>query len=126
MTTNLNRSLLQIIGLGWLGFLLSGIVIGRLFAVTKVTVLVDRAKCDRQAWRQVSDRYAELFKDHERKRIQLSQMVLISNLGEEVREVVPTPAEFQAIETYGEPSTERLRQLQAGFTKVEVLTCNPL
>jgi hypothetical protein len=111
--------------LGWLGFLLTGIVITRLFAISKVTVLVDRAKCDRQTWRQVSDRYAELFKDHERKRIQLSQMVLISDLGEEVREVVPTPAEFQVLETYGEPSTERLRQLQAGFSEVEVLTCHP-
>jgi hypothetical protein len=125
LTTHLNRSLLQIIGFGWLGFLVAGIVVTRLFAISKVTVLVDRAKCDRQAWRQVSDRYAELFKDHERKRIQLAQMVLISDHGEEVREVVPTPVEFQALETYGEPSTERLRQLQAGFAEVEVLTCYP-
>lgn len=120
---NLNRSLMQIIGFGWLGFLCLGIVINRLFAITQVTVLVDRAQCDRTSWQKVSDRYAELLRDHERRRIQLTKLVILSDLGAEVRDSLPTPAEFNALETYGEANPERVEQLVAGFPTVEVLSC---
>jgi hypothetical protein len=119
----LNYSLLRILGLGWLSFLLAGIVIARFFSLTQLTVLVDRSKCDRQGWREVSDRYADLYKAHERKRIKLSQVVIVSELGEEIRKPAPTPQEFQAIETIGAPDTERFSRIRAGFAEVEVLAC---
>ncbi len=119
----LNYSLLRILGLGWLGFLLAAVVIARFFSLPQLTVLIERSKCDRQGWRELSDRYADLYKAHERRRIRLSQVVIVSELGEEIRTTIPTPREFQSIETVGAPDKERLSRITAGFTEVEVLAC---
>jgi hypothetical protein len=120
----LNRSLLQILGLGWLSFLGAGVVISWLFPLTQLTVLVDRSRCDPLGWQALSDRYADLYKAHERNRVQLLQVVIVSELGEEIRETPPTPQEFRAIETVGAPEAERLSRIKAGFSNVELLACS--
>ncbi len=120
---DLNRSLLWTVSLGWLSFLVAGVVVARLFSISQVTVLIDRSACDAEGWQQVSDRYAALYQAHQRKRLQLSQMIIVSDLGEEVRETVPTPAEFHRMETSGQPNSQRFDQLKNGFDNVRVLTC---
>ncbi len=120
---DLNRSLLWTVGLGWLGFLVAGVVIARLFAISQVTVLIDRSDCDAEGWQQVSDRYAALYQAHQSRRLQLAQIIIVSDLGEEVRETVPTPAEFHRMKTSGQPNPQRFDQLKNSFDHVRVLTC---
>ena len=120
----LNRPVLWFLGLGCLTFLTAGVVVPRLLSGTKTAVLVNRSACDRQEWQEVGDRYSSLYQAHQSNRIRLSQVVIVSGLGEEVREQIPTPQQFRAIETFGEPDAERLSQIEAGFTDVEVLTCS--
>jgi hypothetical protein len=120
---DLNRSLWKILGFGGLGFLATGFIVSRLFSIAEVTVLVDRSGCDRASWRQLGDRYKALHKAHEQRKLELSQVVIVSALGEEVRETIPTPREFLAIETFGKPDAERLARLKASFSSVEVLSC---
>lgn len=120
---DLNRSLLWTVGLGWLGFLVVGIAVARLFAIAQVTVLIDRSACNAEGWQQVSDRYSALYQSHRRKNIQLAQVVIVSDLGAEVRETLPSPAEFNRMKTSEEPNPERFDQLKDSFDNVRVLTC---
>lgn len=123
MPVDLNRSLLWTVGLGWLGFLVVGLAVARLFAIAQVTVLIDRSACSAEGWQQVSDRYSALYQAHQRKNIQLAQVVIVSDLGAEVRETLPSPAEFDRMKTSGEPNSERFDQLKNSFDDVTVLTC---
>ncbi len=123
MPVDLNRSLLWTVGLGWLGFLVVGIAVGRLFTIAQVTVLIDRSACNAEGWQQVSDRYNTLYQAHQRKSIRLAQVVIVSDLGAEVRETLPSPAEFNRMKTSGEANPERFDQLKSSFDNVRVLAC---
>lgn len=119
----LNRALLQIIGLGWLGFVAIGIVISRLFAAPTVALLIDRSTCAPAQWRTVSEQYETLYEQYQRDRVRFSRILLISNLGEEVAEAPLTPAEFRRLSTYGQANPDRLAQLEQGYPAVEVFSC---
>lgn len=124
MPVDLNRSLLWTVGLGWLGFLIVGVAVARLFAISQVTVLIDRSACNPEGWQQVSDRYNTLYQAHQRKRIRLVQVVIVSDLGAEVRETLPSPAEFNRMKTSGKANPERFEQLKSSFDNVNVIACD--
>ena len=119
----LNHTLFRIIGCGWLGFIAVGVVVSRVFAVPTVALLIDRSYCGPFQWRKVSEAYEEIYTQYQRDRVKFSQILLISDLGEEVVEVPLTPAEFRRLRTYGQASSERLSQLEQSYPAVEVLSC---
>ncbi|MBE9078190.1 hypothetical protein IQ241_12955 [Romeria aff. gracilis LEGE 07310] len=119
----LNRVLLRIVGLGWLGFIAIGLVVSQVFAAPTVALLIDRSDCAPDQWRSLSERYEALYGRYQRDRVKFSQILLISDLGEEVAEVPLTPAEFRRLHTYGQADPERLAQLAQSYPAVELLSC---
>ncbi len=122
--TRLNRSLLQILGLGWLCFLVAGLVISLVFGIPKLVVLVDRSYCPPDQWQQVTQTYEALYQQHQQQHLNLQTVILFSNLGHEVFSPPPAPATIQNLSTYGRPDSQRQAELQKTYPKARLLSCH--
>lgn len=120
---NLNRRLLQILAVGWLAFLGAGIGLRHALSGPTVTVIIDRSYCNPLQWQQVTDRYGELYDQHQQKRLTINQVIYVSDLGEEVVGEVPSPDQLQKMGTFGRFNPGRLQQATAAHPNAEVLTC---
>src|SRR3712207_937750 len=99
--TKLNRHLLRTLGLGWLGFLVVGLAIGWVFAAPTVVVLVDRSYCAPAQWQQVVHSYEQLYRQHQQQQLQIQQVVLFSDLGQDVLSPPPAPEVIRDVSRYG-------------------------
>ena len=126
MNTNaLNRALLRIVSLGWVGFVVVAIAIRTVFAAPEMTLLVDRSYCEPAQWAGVSDRYEQLYQQNQRGEIVLKSVIFFSDLGEETSETPPEPGTFRNLKTYGKPSPERRTALASTYPDATVLSCTP-
>jgi hypothetical protein len=121
---NLNTPLFKTLGLSWLMFLITGLLISWLFAIPTLTVLIDRSYCPPNQWQQVSQSYTDLYRQHQQRRLQLQPIVLFSNLGQEVFASPPPPEVIQALSTYGHSDLHRQAELQKSYPKTQLLGCH--
>lgn len=123
-SNQLNRSLLQIILLGWAAFAIASLAIRTVFAVPDIVLLVDRSYCDPARWRAVSDEYATIYQQDQRGQLNLESVILFSDLGEETTEPL-SPDEFRDLKTYGPSSSDRQAALEAAHPNARLLQCEP-
>lgn len=123
--TSINRTLLRTVGMGWIGFIVTGIVISQVFATPTVTLLIDRSYCDETDWQRVSTQYEVLYRQNQQGRVDIEQLVLFSDLGEEVLGTPLSPEEFRALSTYGKVNLERQQTLKAEYANAQLLSCGP-
>ncbi|MBW4555331.1 MAG: hypothetical protein KME59_05220 [Trichormus sp. ATA11-4-KO1] len=120
---NLNTQLLKTIGLSWLAFLLTGLLISWLLAIPAITVLIDRSYCPTAEWQQVVQTYTQLYQQHQQRRLQLQSVILFSSLGEENLSIPPEPQTLLQSSTYGRSSPERQSQLKKVYPQAQLLQC---
>ncbi|NER81028.1 MAG: hypothetical protein F6K42_15965 [Leptolyngbya sp. SIO1D8] len=121
----LNRALIQIVGLGWLAFAISALVIRTVFAAPDMTLLVDRSYCEPTQWATVADEYEKLYQQSQQGDLHLKEVIFFSDLGEEKVDTPPTPTTFRALKTYGKSSQDRQAALEATYPKARILQCQP-
>ncbi len=123
-SSRLNRRLITILGIGWLGFAIATLSIRIVWAAPDVTLLIDRSYCEPAQWGQLADDYAALYQQHQRGQITLKQIVFYSDLGEDVTTTPPPPSEFADLKTYGKPNRDRQANLMAQYPNARLLQCN--
>ncbi len=119
----LNRYLLTILGLGWLSFMIAGLVLNQVLAVPNFVLLIERSYCPPQQWQQVVEEYIDLYRQHQQHLVKIEFVVLFNDLGEEVLTTVPTPEELRGQGTYGRSSPEREAELRKAYDQVKVIRC---
>jgi hypothetical protein len=120
---NFNTPLLKTLGVGWLAFLIAGLLINLFFAIPTITVLIDRSYCSPSQWQQISRTYAELYQQHQNRQLRLQTVVLFSDLDQEVLSSPPLPETIQALSIYGHSGTNRQAELQKAYPKTQLLSC---
>ena len=114
----LNRSLLRILGAGWLLFLTAGWAIAQSFPST--VVLIDRSYCSQAQWQQVAQTYDRYYQTS-----RLQTVILFNDLSQERLSPVPAPSIVRDLTPYGRASPDRLSELQRLYPKALLLTCRP-
>ncbi len=121
---NPNQRLIRTLGLGWIAFVALGLGLRQLLASPKVTVVIDRSYCAPAQWQQrVSDRYADLYAQQQQREIIIDQVIYVSDLGQDVAAAVPSPADVQALSTYGRPNSTQMQQATQANPDATVLSC---
>ncbi|MDJ0536543.1 MAG: hypothetical protein QNJ70_29315 [Xenococcaceae cyanobacterium MO_207.B15] len=119
----LNRYLLTILGLGWLSFLIAGILLNQLFAAPNFVLLIERSYCPPQKWQQVVLVYTNLYRQHQQNLVKIESVVLFNDLGKEVLTTVPTPEELGGLRTYGRSNLQKESELRKAYDRVKVIRC---
>ncbi|MEL6554396.1 MAG: hypothetical protein AAFQ63_13150 [Cyanobacteria bacterium J06621_11] len=123
MTQNhTTKRLLLTLILSSLAFLISGTIIQQ-FTGQTLTLLIDRSYCPAAQWQHLSQEYAQLYQQHQRKQITLQTVVLFSDLSQTVHHQPPTPAAIQALKTYGQSSQTAQTALQQDYPTAKLLNC---
>jgi hypothetical protein len=120
----LNRSLLTIIGIGWLSFLVLGLVVQYVFAAPNLVLLIDRSYCPPSQWEKVIQTYSKLYDQHQQQRLKIQQIILFSDLGEETLTTIPSPRELKATNLYGKTTNERQKNIKQNYPKSQLLKCS--
>lgn len=120
-----NRRLLQILGLGWLAFIGTGWGLRQTIQGPSTVVVIDRSYCAPDQWQQVADAYSDLYDQAQNRQLQIKQVILLNDLGEEVRQSPPAPTEIQSLNTFGLADPARVQELAEQFPSTKVLTCQP-
>jgi hypothetical protein len=117
----IDRQLLRVLGITWLAFLISGVVISVGFTAPQITLLIDRSYCSPNQWQSVVAQYEQIYQQHNEVRIKA--VVLFSDLGEEVRSRPPKPSEIAALSTYGQMNPARRQYLHRNYPNSKILGC---
>jgi hypothetical protein len=120
---SLNRRLLTIIGIGWLSFLITGLIIVNVFAASEITLLIDRSYCPPNQWQKVVENYRDFYIQNQEKKIKITSVTLFSDLAEETLNPLPTPEQISQINTYGKPNPDRQKELQNKSISGKILSC---
>ncbi len=123
MKKSLNRRLLTIIGIGWLSFLITGLIIVNVFAASEITLLIDRSYCPPNQWQKVVENYRDFYIQNQEKKIKITSVILFSDLAEETLNPLPTPEQISQINTYGKPNPDRQKELQNKSISGKILSC---
>ncbi len=123
MKKSLNRRLLTIIGIGWLSFLITGLIIVNVFAASEITLLIDRSYCPPNQWQKVVENYRDFYIQNQEKKIKITSVTLFSDLAEETLNPLPTPEQISQINTYGKPNPDRQKELQNKSISGKILSC---
>lgn len=115
--------MLKPIGLSWLAFLVVGLAIAWLAPIPSLTLVIDRSYCPANQWQQIAQSYNQLYDQHKQRTLILDQVVLVSDLGQEVLDTPPTPSAIRQLSTYGQRDGDRLSKLQSTYGNSEVLSC---
>jgi hypothetical protein len=119
--SRLHQTLLKLLGWGWFCFVMAAMGFSVIWPLPQHVVLIDRSYCAPAQWQQVSQAYAELYRQHQSHQIQLKTVVVFSHLGQEVYDrPLPTIANLS---TYGRPDVSRQSQLQTTYRDAQLLTC---
>lgn len=116
--------LLKTIGLSWLAFLMAGLLIRWAFPPPALSVLIDRSYCPSPQWQPVAQQYASLYQQHQHKQLRIQQVVLFSDLAEDVRSAPLQPEEVQQLKTYGRSNLQRQEALKQKYDRHVLLTCS--
>ncbi|ACK70261.1 hypothetical protein PCC7424_1829 [Gloeothece citriformis PCC 7424] len=119
----INRSWVTILGLGWLSFVIFGLIIQTFLAAPNVVLLVERSYCPPQQWQKMVEVYANSYQQHQQQHLKIEKVILFSDLGEEIFKTLPTPDELLAVKTYGRSSSQRQKQLKNNYPKSQILKC---
>jgi len=82
------------LGLSGLAFAIAGVSINLISPIPRLTILIDRSYCPQNQWSQVAQNYTDIYRQHQRRQVDLQAVVLFSNLGEEVFSTPPRPPLF--------------------------------
>lgn len=123
MKKSLNRRLMTIVGIGWLSFLITGLIVVNVFAASEITLLIDRSYCPPNQWQKVVENYRDFYKQNQEKKIKITSVVLFSDLAEETLTPLPTPEEISRINTYGKSNPNRQKELQKKSSSGKILSC---
>lgn len=107
-----------------LAFLLAGSIIQTLWSPPRFTLLIERSYCPPREWQTLATAYDQLYKQHQRKQIQLERVILFSSLGEEILPAIPSVQTIQALTTYGVTDHPRQATLQQTYPSSQLLSCN--
>lgn len=121
---NLNTQLFKILGLSWLVFLITGVIISWLFTIPSITVLINRSYCPSIEWQQVVQAYTKLYQQHQQHQLQLKSVILFSSLGDEKLSTPPEPQVLQNLPTYGLQQPQRHLQLRKDYPQAHLLQCS--
>ncbi len=116
--------LLRTIGLSWLAFLITGLLIRWAFPPPAVSVLIDRSYCPPAQWQPVAQQYASIYQQHQHQQLRIQQVLLFSDLAEDVRSIPLKPEEVQQLKTYGRSNLQRQEDLQQKYDRTILLTCS--
>lgn len=119
----LNKTLITIVGIGWLSFLVMGLIITQVFANSEITLLIDRSYCPSNQWQKVVETYRDFYNQNQDKQIKITSVILFSDLGEERLTTLPTPEEISQINTYGKPNLNRQKEMQQKSNSAKLLIC---
>jgi hypothetical protein len=119
----LNRKLVTTLGLGWLGFCLVGSAIAFALPPTQITVLIDRSFCPQDKWQAIASTYSDLYQQHQNRDVQIKEVVVFGDLGQEILSGLPSPDTVRSLNTYGRSNQERQKQLQASYPQAKLLSC---
>ena len=111
------NQLLKTLGLSWLAFLVTGILLSRFVGMPAITVLIDRSYCPTTEWQQVVQTYSQLYQQHQQRRLQLESVILFSSLGEEHLLIPPEP------QILAQSSPQRQLELRASYPQAQLLEC---
>ena len=123
MKKTLNRRLITIVGIGWLSFLITGLIVVNVFATSEITLLIDRSYCPPNQWQKVVETYGNFYKQNQEKQIKINSVILFSDLGEETLNPLPTPEAISQINTYGKSNPNRQKELQNKSSSGKILSC---
>jgi hypothetical protein len=121
---NPNQRLILTLGLGWAAFLALGLGLRQVLRSPGVTVIIDRSYCSPADWRGVAQQYADLYDQDQRQQITLDQVIYVSDLGQEPAAQVPTPAQVEALTTYGRFNPSQLEAALKAQPQAKVLSCH--
>ncbi|MCU0523950.1 MAG: hypothetical protein MUF72_03900 [Elainella sp. Prado103] len=120
----INRNLFRTLGLSWIGFVGVGLMINLLLPLPVIAVLVDRSYCPPADWVQVVQQYEQLYRQHQQGHLKIQQVIVFSDLGEEVLSPVPPSETIQTLSTYGRPNPARQSELATKYPTARLLECN--
>ncbi|NJL44656.1 MAG: hypothetical protein HC922_00695 [Leptolyngbyaceae cyanobacterium SM2_3_12] len=120
---NPNQRLLTILGLGWLAFWGLGLGLRQALSGTAITVVIDRSYCSTAQWQPLTNTYANLYAQHQQRRLVIDQVIYISDLGQEVATTIPSPEEVRALSTYGRFNATQMQQVTETHPNAMVLSC---
>ncbi|PSB17078.1 hypothetical protein C7B65_19905 [Phormidesmis priestleyi ULC007] len=112
----LNRYLLQILGAGWMLFLVAGWAIA--YSSPGSVVLIDRSYCAPTQWQQVAQAYERHYQTS-----RLQTVILFNDLSQENLSPAPTPSVVRNLTTYGRSNPVRLSELQRIYPNAQLLNC---
>lgn len=115
--------LFKTIGLSWLAFLVAGLLIHWAFPPPAVSVLIDRSYCPAPQWQPVAAQYDSIYQQHQHKQLRIQQIILFSDLAEDVRSAPLQPEEVQQLKTYGRSNLQRQEDLKQKYDRHILLTC---
>lgn len=114
---------MRIVGGGWLAFIVTGLLLSRLLAAPTATVLIDQSYCKPIQWQAVAQEYTKLYEQQQQQKLQIDSVIVFSDLGQTAIAPLPTPAEIQALSTYGRPNPARQQELQEQYPNAILLSC---
>jgi hypothetical protein len=120
---NPNRRLLQILGIGWLAFMGVGFGLRQALSGPSVTVVIDRSYCPPNRWQQLAETYNTLYEQDQQRRINIDQVIYISDLDATVVNEIPSPEEFATLSHFGQFNQSKLQEVTTEFPDAKVLSC---
>jgi|LakMenEpi03Aug12_release.lakeMendotaPanAssembly.Ray.scaffolds.fasta_scaffold07509_13 hypothetical protein len=121
---NPNQRLILTLGLGWAAFLALGLGLRQVLRSPGVTVIIDRSYCSPAQWQGITQKYADLYEQDQQQRITLDQVIYVSDLGQEAAAQIPTPAQVQALNTFGRFNPSQLEAALRAQPQARVLSCH--
>ena len=113
----------QKLGLGSICLLTVGWVINFLLPPPSIVVLIDTSYCQSEKWRQVSQRYEQLYDRDRHRQLKIEAVILANSLGTETIVSPPSPSAIAELSTFGISAEELDENLQLKEIQTEILTC---
>lgn len=104
-------------------FLFSGLLIQQLMT-QQITVLLDRSYCPASEWQQISQDYAQLYQQHQRKQTRIATVILFSDLNQSVLYTPPLPEAVRTLKTYGQFNARQQTALVRDNPRAILLSCH--
>lgn len=122
-TQHTPKQLLTTLAFSGLAFLLTGLTIQRFAASPAMTVLIDRSYCPATQWQTLTDKYARLYWQHQRKQVRIERVIFFSDLSQSEAEAIPTPATVQTLKVYGQHDSKKQSALEQNYPNTRILSC---
>ncbi|MEO0867034.1 MAG: hypothetical protein AAFY17_01055 [Cyanobacteria bacterium J06642_11] len=103
---------------------MTGLLIRWGFAIPNVTVLIDRSYCPAGEWNQLVDTYRILYRQHQRRQIQIKTTVLFNTFTQEALTTPLLPDALHRLKPYGQSDARHLTDVQKAYSNGQLLSCN--